>query len=512
MFCERPEFHLDPNGRTPLTGFLTFRTDDATVAEITVSDGERRWIAKDFDGEETSQHEQVVIGIRPERNHKIEIAVRDASGSEFRWDEPIEFATGPLPDDLPELTFGQSSADRMEPGVTVFCVRKSAQFGPANYGYLVAVDALGDVVWLYNAGENIGDFRRLSNGNIIYLAFNNRAIEIDFLGNVVDQWYAARRWPEAHAGSGAKPVDTDTFHHEIYEIPNGNLLTLSTEVREFQNYPSSEMDPEAPAETAKVVGDVVVEFARNGSIVRSWSTFDVCDAYRICYLSLCEYWVKKGLPDTRDWSHGNAVVYDENDDSFIISLRHQDAVIKIDRSSGNLVWILGTPDGWRAPWSEHLLTPDNDFQWPYHQHNCEVAADGNLFIFDNGNFRARPFEPKLPATENYSRVIEFAVDRDKKSVSQVWAFGGPGPDALYSTFISSAARLPETGNVLANFGGLTSDGDGRPTDDVAKGFGWVRIVEVTHDPEPEVLFELLIDERAKGKGWDVYRARRFSIP
>lgn len=72
-------------------------------------------------------------------------------------------------------------------------------------------------------------------------------------------------------------------------------------------------------------------------------------------------------------------------------------------------------------------------------------------------------------------------------------------------------RLPETGNVLANFGGLTADKAGRPTDDVITGYGWVRIVEVTHDPEPEVLFELVIDERAKGKGWDVYRARRISL-
>jgi len=46
---------------------------------------------------------------------------------------------------------------------------------------------------------------------------------------------------------------------------------------------------------------------------------------------------------------------------------------------------------------------------------------------------------------------------------------------------------------------------------VITGYGWVRIVEVTHDPEPEVLFELVIDERAKGKGWDVYRARRISL-
>jgi arylsulfate sulfotransferase len=511
MFPERPQFHLDPNGRTPLSGLLTFTTKEPSVSRITVSDGERRWTIRDFHGPTASAHEQVILGLRPDRNHTLEIVVREASGTEFPWDEPISFTTAPLPDDLPELTFVDSDPDRMEPGVTVFCVRKSARFGPKDFGYLVAVDALGDVVWLYDAGENLGDFRQLANGNIVYLAFDNRAVEIDLLGDVIAQWYAARRWPETHVGSGAIPVDTDTFHHEIFEMPGGNLLTLSTEVREFPDYPTSETDPDAPLETAKVVGDVVVEFSRDGSIVHAWSTFEVCDAYRICYLSLCDYWIKKGLPETRDWSHGNAVVHDPNDDSFVVSLRHLDAVIKIDRSSGALKWILGTPGGWREPWSEHLLTPTVPFDWPYHQHNCEITADGNIMLFDNGNFRARPFEAKRPATENYSRAVEYAIDAESKTVAQVWSLGGPGPDALYSTFISSAARLAETGNVLVNFGGLTSDEDGYPTDDVATGYGWIRIVEVTHDPEPETLFELIIDERAKEKGWDVYRARRLSL-
>lgn len=61
-----------------------------------------------------------------------------------------------------------------------------------------------------------------------------------------------------------------------------------------------------------------------------------------------------------DWCHANAVSHDPRDDSLLVSLRHQDCIIKIDRRSGDLVWILGDPGNWRAPWSDSLLRPVGD--------------------------------------------------------------------------------------------------------------------------------------------------------
>ena len=52
--------------------------------------------------------------------------------------------------------------------------------------------------------------------------------------------------------------------------------------------------------------------------------------------------------DLRDWSHTNAVFYDEKDGTFVLSARRQDAVYKVTRD-GELVWILGNHDNWREP-------------------------------------------------------------------------------------------------------------------------------------------------------------------
>jgi hypothetical protein len=334
------------------------------------------------------------------------------------------------------------------------------------------------------------------------------------LGNRICQWFAAgaHNAGDFEAADGSIPVAAEAFHHDIQELENGNFVVLGIERRTYSDYPSSETDAAAPRAEALVVGDVIVEFQRNGEVVANWRMLDILDPQRIGYGSLSDYWVNKGIPGSMDWSHLNSVFLDTDDDSFIVSARHQDAVIKIRRDSGEIVWILGNHDGWRAPWSDQLLAPegapDGTFEWQYHQHHATITSRGSILLFDNGNHRAHPFDAKRPPAENYSRAVEFAVDEAAKAVQQVWSYGGPGPEAYYCPFICGAEEMPNSGNVLACFGGLMSDDNGAVIDDTRTGLGWVRIAEVTREDEPRLVFELFIDERHKGKGWDVYRAHR----
>ena len=59
-------------------------------------------------------------------------------------------------------------------------------------------------------------------------------------------------------------------------------------------------------------------------------------------------------------------------------------------------------------------------------------------------------------------------------------------------------------------GSRLTDEDGLPSDKPSEDLGSILIVEVTHDEEPEKVFELFIDETAVGRGWDVYRSDRFT--
>lgn len=507
-FTDQPVFQLNASGRTPLSGLIAFSTDEPARVRLTLLDSGQTTVLPA--GREAAQdHGYPVLGLKAGRAYELRTEILNDNGGSGGEAHTLTFETDPLPDDLPPMQVRISAPERMEKGVTMFGIRKSARFGAMDYGYLLAVDHAGDVVWLYRTGHTFGDVTRLSNGNILYLSFDNRAIELDMLGNTVNTWIASRSLDPDQVPDGAIAVDTETFHHELIEMPGGNFAVLSTEMRELDDYPSSDTDENAPRERANVVGDVIAEFKPDGTVVNSLSMFDVVDPYRIGYLSLGGFWVAKGYPASKDWSHANAMDYDASDDTFIVSLRHQDAVIKIDRSTGALKWILGTPDGWKAPWAERLLQPQGDLEWQYHQHNAHLTGDGNVLLFDNGNYRAMPFAAKLPPGENYSRGVEFAVDEDNATVSQVWSYGGPG-ESEYSAFLSGLRRLPETGNALINFGGLLSDDDGNPAEFPPKNIGWIRMIEVTGGATPELVWDLVIDERANGMGYDVYRAERFA--
>ena len=165
------------------------------------------------------------------------------------------------------------------------------------------------------------------------------------LGNTVAEWNAIGHDPELEPD--AIPVDTDSFHHEVYELPDGDaadFLVLSSELRTLPDYPLNETSPTQTESEARVMGDVIVAFRRDGTVVQEWKVLDILDPYRISHDSLDPEWQLVYDGDTRDWSHGNAVILDPTDGNLIVSLRNQDAVVKIDRETGELVWILGAPE------------------------------------------------------------------------------------------------------------------------------------------------------------------------
>jgi len=484
---------------------------------IRVRDDDREWEVP-TSADLATNHSVAVLGFRADRGHVIEVSARDEAGN-VSGATPLEFETAPLPADFPAIDVSVSTPEEMEPGVTLFALMRWPDEAPEDgeYGLAIAVDKQGEVVWYRRSGHMFEDPHRISSGNILQLVGQNRAEEVDMLGNVVASWHASTHPSEeanAKVPEGSVPVATDTLHHDIQEMPSGNLLALSTEMRVIEDYPTSVEDPNAPTAAANVIGDVVVEFSRDGAIVNEWKLMDMLDVRRLGYESLGGIWDIWAYPDveggTKDWAHGNGLYYDMDSDSILVSLRHQEAVISFSRESGELNWILGTHDGWGERWKPYLLTPGGDMEWQYHQHAAEITAGGSLILFDNGNFRAMPPSPKLDAGESYSRAVEFAIDADAKTVRQVWKYGGPDGEVFFSPFISEADQLPQTGNVLITDGGQVRDKEGRATDRIVGDHHWARIVEVTHDDVPKKVFEMTVDstDAEKSIGWAIYRADR----
>jgi hypothetical protein len=98
-----------------------------------------------------------------------------------------------------------------------------------------------------------------------------------------------------------------------------------------------------------------------------------------------------------DWLHANSLYLWTNDsyggasNDLIMSIRHQDWVVKIDYNngagSGNILWRLG-------PCGDFTFNNTNNDPWPWFSHQHEVALENNgagpMTIMDNGNTRVSP--------------------------------------------------------------------------------------------------------------------------
>lgn len=373
-------------------------------------------------------------------------------------------------------------------------------------GWLIGLDQTGEIAFCQTYKDPPQDVCALPNGNFLFSQTSAGLItEMTRTGETLRRWYAIGKWRDKDAPVNAIPIDAELLHHTVNVFPNGNMLLLTMEVRKFENWPGSDTDPNAPTETANVVGDIIIEVSPAGTIVNRWKLLDLLDPYRLCYGSRSSYWVKQGFPNSNDWCHANSANYDSHDDSIIVSLRTQDCIIKIDRKSGLLRWILGTPNNWKHPWTDKLLTPIDEISWQFHQHDCSTTKAGNVLCFDNGNYQATPFDSKVPPQRNHSRAVEFAVDDEAGTVKQIWTFDGGTDNRLYSCYQGGAFRLPQTGNTFITFGGVVTD-NGSPSDASNGGFCHGRLLEVTEDGD--IVFDLWVDstDAANPIPFSVFRA------
>lgn len=512
-----PVFHVlwtpNPNPRAPLALIVRLSTEPATSARVVFSDGEdtttlERW------PEPARERELLVLGFHPATRYSVWVEATAANGRSTR-SAAFEWTTPPLPAGFPPISVTVCRPAEMEPGVTLIPAERWPGRGDPDRGFgaLFALDEHGEVVWFFEAPHAISEAKRMSTGNLLYYhGTHGNVVELDMLGNVVRQWYTTRL-PDTVAPEGGIPIDASTLHHDVQELPSGNFLALTTEVRRFESYPASEDDPLVPPHPARVVGDVILEYRPDGTVVNRWPVLDLLDPYRIGYESLdWGFWheVYESPPEEPlcDWAHVNSLDYDARENVLIVSSYHQDAVFALDLATGRLRWILGFPTGWGERWKPLVLTPVGEGLYPFHQHSARLTPQRTLLLFDNGKYRALPYAPKMPPEESFSRAVEFAIDEDELEFRELWSYGGRPGEMFFTPFLGETDWLPVKGHVLVTDGGRVVQPNGLPGFHPAQGRKWARVLEVTHTTPAEVVFEVLLDDPRCG--WTVYRSERLA--
>ena len=476
-----------PAKNAPLAGLLSLTTDVGARVSVDVDDGTSTWSRSFY--VYTNQQFLPLVGFHPGRTNRILVTATDKQRNSTVVTQSVIFVSPPLPVDFPRIKLLTNQPERLEPGYTLFRVAINS----ATKGYHVIVDGSGQVVWYSSTASQL-DVRQLPNGNLFFFSPTN-FVEMNLVGQTVRTWSVPK-------GATINP------HDGLFTTHN-TILYLSDAGAVVTNYPTSTTLSNAPTRTAtNVVYQRVVEIsATNSAVLNTWSMIGMLDPRRITYMmtlgtSVC------------DSEHCNSVVENPEGDSIIVSLRHQNAVIKFSRTTGQLIWILGPHENWGPQWQPYLLTPvGSPFSWQYGQHSATLTPSGTLLLYDNGNYRATPFGASVPDPANYSRGVEYQIDETLMEVSQVWDYGSNQRERLYTDRVGNAEPLPLTGNILVTFGSVRYVNGVAPSS-YGPSASMARIKEISHDTPPEVLFDLAVTEydNTSNAYKDCYVYRSWRIP
>ena len=218
------------------------------------------------------------------------------------------------------------------------------------------------------------------------------------------------------------------YHHDLVQKPDGNYIVLT------------EQRPD------RIFSDII-EIDRNGNVINVWNPEESLKSNRFNVYGT-------------DWIHLNSVWYDEFDNSIVISGAH--GVCAKLSAANEVIWILAPHSGWQTGWETEfqpfLLQPidfsglalseevtngyavdASGFDWPWLHHSAKLYGD-KLIIFDNGN--TRNFKEN---GDFYSRIVEYQIDEQNKTIRQTFEFGKDRPD-LYSSIVSTTEK--RNGNYL----------------------------------------------------------------
>lgn len=503
---------LSPHPASAISAVLEVSTEPESSVSVTV-DGP----GGGFEippTESGSSHRIPVVGMRAESEYTITVS---AGGTE----QTLPWTTGALPADLPPVTAVAADAARMQPGYTVF--NAFAWNGvpegeaPPDAGFVLAVDGAGHVVWYQRLTHQILDVDTTARGTFILTAGEAVLQEVDLFGTVVKEW--GTRIATGVPGEDLQgrplstgetfPIDIDSAHHEVTELPNGNLITLSTEVIELDESDAARLCPDNPEPT--IVGDIVVELTPDGEVVQEWPLSAVYDPVATPGSEMCiqgmllapPNWFYPQRAPTRDWTHANAVEVHEDQNLMLVSSRHLDEVMALryhdddDGEAGELLWSIGVNG-----------TLELDGEPPYHQHAMELQDDGTLLLYDNGNMRPGTVVGGGSAPP-FSRAVLYSFDVEAGTATQVWEHRDTWADgrAVFTPFLGDVDRVPN-GNVLIAHGGGSAP----------NGVLQAKLVEVVpgdaaDGSDDEIVFDLLVGNGEPGPvpgpaGWSVYRAER----
>lgn len=391
-----------------------------------------------------------VAGMLASTTYHMQAAVTLANGV-TATDTDHTFTTGAVPTAM-QLPLQTTTTAGMtpQPGLELLDVVNGPQTG------VIITDLSGNTLWTYqNPGSptlnlvqgvkmlpdgdllmGIGPENTIS-GSVLPAGTINEIREVNLAGDTVREISVTDLNSElANATCAECNVTLDVFHHDVTPLPNGHWLVLASTTMSLS---PTTTPPLTDAPPGGVIGDVIVDLDQNLQPVWAWNEFNHLDPNR-------------HPMNFRDWTHTNAVIYSPDDGNILVSIRHQNWVVKVNYANGtgdgSIIWHLGVQGDFT------LVGGTDPIDWQYAQHGPSFFSTNTTGVFslglmDNGDDRLSS-APPTPDINNptcgttgapacYTTVPVFQIDETAKTATLT--FHQIVPTSLYNSFGGNAEQL-----------------------------------------------------------------------
>ena len=343
-----------------------------------------------------------------------------------------------------------------------------------------------DAYLLNNCGEVINEWNSIYlPGNAVYLLPNGNLLragrfdgssDIQFggQGGVVElfDWDGTQLWSFLYS--------TNQFrqHHDVFPMPNGNILILAATSMTEAEAIDAGRDPNFLVQS-RLFSEQIIEVepilgTGQGNIVWEWNAKDHLiqdfdnsknnfgdvgaspEKLDINFLN--------GGNGSANWLHFNSIQYDANLDQIVASSRNLSEIYIIDHSTttaeaatgsggiygkgGDFLYRWGNPQSYRQG-----TESDRILYGQHYPHYIEQGLQdaGKLMIFNNGNGRTPEFSEVMIITPPTSSPGVYSYSADTAygplNADYIYSDLSETPSPFYSSIVSSAQRLPN-GNIL----------------------------------------------------------------
>lgn len=357
-----------------------------------------------------------VTGVAPQTNSEVSSYMNNSNKYPVNY-QRMNFANTYLP----QPTIIVDSVNNPSDGYIFLAAwdRNAPTHFYANYIFIL--DKNGSIIDSIRVNGAPFDFKIQPNGYLSYALGNFAGIAPgtgeDLKHYVMDTNFAVV--DSFHMKNG---YETD-FHEFLY-LPNGHVMLMS-----YHNIPyDMSKVVEGGQPNATLVIDILQEQDRNKNVVFEWRNLD--------YIPITN---STDSPDSSEVDLTQSRVHYatlngfdlDSDGNIIASFRELSEIMKIDRTTGKILWRMGGKSKEFTFNNEH---PENAPFFYSRQHNVKRLANGDISIFDNGDLYKN------------SRAAEYSVDEINKTATLVSEFRYPESlGKIASATAGSAEKLPDGG-------------------------------------------------------------------